>query len=81
MEVCWPDDTQQQLSSAFLRKNCQCADCKAVRRSGTEELTVHGEIKVTDIVPIGAYAAQLIFSDGHARGIFPWRYLKSLVDE
>ena len=80
MEIRWQDGTEQPLSHVFLRENCQCADCKAVRRSEDKALTVPCEIKVTGIVPVGAYAMQLIFSDGHTRGIFPWLYLKSLGD-
>ena len=26
------------------------------------------------------YGAQLVFSDGHARGIYPWQYLAQLAD-
>lgn len=81
LEIRWQDGTGQQLSNAFLRKNCQCADCKAARRRGARALSERDEIWVTDIIPVGAYAVQLIFSDGHVRGIFPWKYLKSLVDE
>jgi DUF971 family protein len=28
--------------------------------------------------PVGSYAVQLVFSDGHERGIFPWVYLREL---
>jgi DUF971 family protein len=31
-----------------------------------------------DALPIGRYAIQLHFSDGHDRGIYPWAYLREL---
>jgi prepilin-type processing-associated H-X9-DG protein len=36
---------------------------------------------VTQIDPLGGYAVNLGFSDGHARGIFPWVYLRDLARE
>jgi DUF971 family protein len=38
------------------------------------------QIDVTAIVPRGANAVQLLFSDGHDRGIFPFAYLRELRD-
>ena len=31
-----------------------------------------------DVRAVGNYALQLVFSDGHERGIFPWGYLREL---
>jgi DUF971 family protein len=36
------------------------------------------EVTVTDIVPVGHYAVQPRFSDGHDTGIFTWDYLYEL---
>ena len=33
---------------------------------------------VTAVAPIGDYAINIAFSDGHARGIYPWSYLLEL---
>ena len=35
---------------------------------------------VSSVVPYGPNAVQLHFSDGHARGIFPFDYLRELVE-
>ena len=35
-------------------------------------------IAITAIVPVGDYAINIAFSDGHARGIYPWSYLMDL---
>lgn len=67
------------LSHQFLRHRCNCADC----RSGLPVLAVGGaqDLAIVEIRPVGAYAIQLVFSDGHDRGIYPWRYLRELVAE
>jgi DUF971 family protein len=79
VEIRWPDGTVQQLSGTFLRESCRCAHCLAIQRHGKEAPGTVRETCIVDIVPVGSYAVQLIFSDGHARGIFPWSYLKSLA--
>jgi DUF971 family protein len=36
------------------------------------------DVLITDIVPVGHYAVQPRFSDGHESGIFTWDYLYEL---
>lgn len=72
------DDHVATLSGAKLRESCRCAECSARARQGLA-VTAAEQTAVIDIVPIGAYAAQLRFSDGHERGIFPWTYLEELA--
>lgn len=42
------------------------------------ERTPPADLKITGLEPVGAYAITLQFSDGRARGIFPWAYLRAL---
>jgi DUF971 family protein len=81
LTIDWDDGTQQRLRNTMLRKSCMCADCRALRLRSGVELVVDAQTKITDIRMVGQYAAQIIFSDGHARGIFPWQFLKDLSDE
>jgi prepilin-type processing-associated H-X9-DG protein len=34
---------------------------------------------IAEIGAIGDYAINVVFTDGHARGIFPWTYLRELA--
>jgi DUF971 family protein len=36
------------------------------------------DVQITDITPVGHYAVQPRFSDGHDSGIFTWDYLYEL---
>ncbi len=36
------------------------------------------EVDITAIEPVGAYAVQLVFSDGHDSGLYSWDYLYNL---
>jgi DUF971 family protein len=77
LEIVWDDDTKQSLDNFELRNHCLCAECKNRHQNG-DNMTAPQQTVITDIRLVGSYAAQLIFSDGHDRGIFPWTYLKAI---
>jgi len=66
------------LSCEYLRVYSPSAE---VRGHGPGQETLQtGKINVaiTDIKPVGNYAVQLVFSDGHDTGIYSWPYLHEL---
>ncbi|GAB7539941.1 gamma-butyrobetaine hydroxylase-like domain-containing protein [Burkholderia sp. 22PA0099] len=73
----WADGRLGTLAHAALRDACPCAGCRARRLAG-EPVVTHPEVSVTDIRPMG-YGVQLVFDDGHDRGIFPWPFLAALA--
>ena len=79
LEILWSDGKKQRFPHAFLREQCQCAHCKSHRLQGKIVEVVSPQLRVTEILPVGMYGAQLIFSDGHDRGIYPWAYLRNLT--
>lgn len=68
-----------RLGAGVLRSACKCAHCLRARIDGTFPAGFDG-IAITQLSPIGGYAVNLAFSDGHARGIYPWSLLYSLRD-
>jgi DUF971 family protein len=62
-----------------LRAGCRCALCTRARIDGTFAPALSG-IEIEQVTPIGQYGLNLAFSDGHARGIFPFIYLAELAD-
>jgi DUF971 family protein len=72
------DGRRSTLAARTLRAACRCATCRAAERRGTP-VSPAADVTVCDVAPIGAYAAQLRFSDGHDRGIYPLPYLAELV--
>jgi DUF971 family protein len=66
-----------RLPAARLRAACKCAHCLRARIDGVFPQTFDG-IAITQLAPIGDYAVNLGFSDGHARGIYPWSLLLDL---
>jgi DUF971 family protein len=66
-----------RLSAERLRAACKCAHCVRARIDGVFPERFDG-IALVQVSPIGDYAINLGFSDGHARGIYPWAYLLAL---
>ena len=70
------EDGEHCLSHTRLRGACPCSQCRAARLSGAISL-VRDDVRVVQIESQG-YGVQLVFSDGHERGIYPWAYLRDL---
>jgi DUF971 family protein len=75
----WPDGGQTSVSAMVLRRACRCAECTA-RRARGEPAAGTAEVAITNIAAIGGYAVNIVFSDGHRRGIFPWAFLRTLAE-
>jgi len=77
LDIAWPDGTHTTLSHRLLRSGCRCAQCLQAARTGSTA-PVPAEIALVHIEAYGAGAVNLGFSDGHARGIYPFAYLRAL---
>jgi DUF971 family protein len=77
LHIEWPD-AHRALSAPMLRAACRCTHCRSAALRGRP---VEGEgAELVDATPIGHYAVQLRFADGHERGIYPWAYLLELAE-
>lgn len=66
------------FTAEFLRVESPSAEVKG--HGAGQEITVPGkrDVAITRIEPVGNYAVRLIFSDGHATGLFSWTYLLTI---
>ncbi len=76
LRLAWTD-AAISLGHATLRQACRCAECQFKRHHGMP-IDTPPDVRITTIAPAG-YGVQLVFSDGHARGLFPWAYLAALA--
>lgn len=74
--VQWSATEMQVVSHQRLRGACPCAKCRAARIQGRIAL-VDADVELIAMNPMG-YGLQMVFSDGHDRGIYPWIYLREL---
>lgn len=80
LRLCWPDGLEKALSAMTLRNACRCAACTHLRRCGGHlQMDTDTQISMRQVTEFGVAGLQLVFSDGHRRGIFPWGYLRQLT--
>ena len=78
MEIHFDDDSHYTLSYEFLRVHSPSAEVRG-HGPGQETLqTGKRKVDILSVEPVGSYAIQPRFSDGHSTGIYAWDYLHSL---
>jgi len=75
MEIRFSDGRAFRLPYEFLRVYSPSAEVRG-HGPGQEVLqTGKREVEIRSLEPVGAYAVQPVFSDGHDTGIYSWEYL------
>lgn len=75
LEIAFADGKVFKLPYEFLRVNSPSAEVRG-HGPGQEVLQVgKSEVEIRSLEPVGSYAVQPAFSDGHATGIYAWEYL------
>jgi DUF971 family protein len=75
LEIVFADDARFRLPFEYLRVFSPSAEVRG--HSVGEPLLVTGksQVMVEQIEPVGNYAVQLYFDDGHSTGIYSWSTL------
>jgi len=92
--ILWSDRHESIYSLEQLRKLCPCAVCREIRDKENEvrgELKVGSftkiplinpsipqKIEVEEIEPVGRYAIQFRWNDGHDTGLYAFEYLRAI---
>ena|SRR5437868_6875737 len=88
MEIDWKDGHKSHYKFQYLRDACPCATCEEEReQSGAEagapakpkpgSLPMFKEkMRPTEVSPVGKYAINFVWNDGHQHGIYAWEYLR-----
>ena len=78
LEISFSDGRRFELPYEFLRVYSPSAEVRG-HGPGQEVLqTGKKEVDILSLEPVGSYAVQPHFSDGHATGIYSWDYLYEL---
>ena len=81
LELQYADGAIAKLSCEYLRVYSPSAEVMG-HGPGQEVLQVGKvNVRITDIKPVGNYALQLVFDDGHDTGLYSWDYLYKLHAE
>lgn len=80
LQITWTPDHVGSYPTKYLRGECACAGC-VDEHTGIRTLdqtTIPPDIDITAIQPVGNYAIQITWSDGHSTGIYSWDHLAHL---
>lgn len=86
----WNDQTTTVWTARQLRASCPCATCREKKRGESDKqndpkqaisLPILSKaeaqpLRVASMSPVGSYAYQISFSDGHSSGIYPFALLR-----
>jgi len=89
VDIVWADGHPSHYDFAYLREKCPCASCNEERNkkevlagvgaSSSSLLPMYKpKPRAQAAVPVGNYAIQISFSDGHGAGIFSYDHLRTI---
>jgi DUF971 family protein len=80
----WDDGGETFIALERLRRACPCAGCQGERDimgnlyQPPEKLLAAPAFELVKVIPVGGYALQLVWADGHATGLYSFEYLRQL---
>jgi ATP-binding protein involved in chromosome partitioning len=83
LAIRWSDGRESVYDVRDLRLACGCATC-VDEWSGSgllDPASVPADVRPLKIEPVGRYAIQIAWSDGHSTGIYPFERLRRLADD
>lgn len=80
LRILWSDQREDLYSWRDLRINCACAACVSedTGQRTLDPASIPEDIQGLQTRPVGRYALQVQFSDGHSTGIYTYKHLRRL---
>jgi DUF971 family protein len=84
VDIEWADGHRSHYEFSYLRERCPCAVCNDERGRKSDTLQsgplplYKARVTARSASPVGHYAVQFDFSDGHTTGIFSFGYLREI---
>lgn len=82
----WTDGFKSVIKIEKLRNECPCADCreKAEQSGKTNKFIMPtfspGKNDLKSLTPVGNYAINPVWGDGHDTGIYPWEFFRVIFE-
>ncbi len=84
LRIEWDDGHVGRYTMQTLRDNCPCASCRIEREEAEGTMTLPvltpGKYDLRGVEPVGSYALQISWGDGHRTGIYTYEYLRQLCE-
>ncbi len=89
IEIDWKDGHHSSYGIEYLRDWCPCATCTGAHGTEPRKKTssepenspfrmYKPREKMNNVEPVGGYALRIVWSDGHAAGIYSWDHLRTI---
>jgi DUF971 family protein len=82
VQVDWGDGHHSKYTLEYLRANCPCAACAAGSQKPAtppSPFQMYKKVlKMNGVEPIGRYALQFRWNDGHSTGIYSFDHLRNI---
>jgi DUF971 family protein len=89
VDITWADGHSSHYDFAYLRDHCPCATCNEERDKKQQLASASSaqfaplpmfkpKARAQSASPVGNYAIQISFSDGHSTGIYSYDHLRSI---
>ncbi len=77
-EIAWAGGPRVIIPPLQLRDACPCAGCieEGTGRKLLDTASIPADIRPLAIDPVGSYAVQIRWSDGHSTGLYSWETLR-----
>jgi len=88
VDIEWKDSHKSHFSFSWLRDACPCATCNDEREASGRKIGEPPKLKPgalpmyreparpLEIAPVGKYAINFHWNDGHSSGIYSWEFLR-----
>ncbi|MDC0144194.1 DUF971 domain-containing protein [Verrucomicrobia bacterium] len=83
----WNDDAEHFVSLEALRRACPCASCAGETdvmgnvAKGPETAFTEASFQIKHLQPVGGYAVQIFWKDGHGTGLYSHEYLRAIGEK
>ncbi|UCF68947.1 MAG: DUF971 domain-containing protein [Acidobacteriota bacterium] len=80
--IAWDDGREDYLSARRLRQECPCAECvdEITGERRLDPQSVSESLRALSISPVGSYAVQFQWSDGHQTGLYAFDRLRQIAE-
>jgi DUF971 family protein len=85
LAVKWANGSECFISLEKLRRACPCAGCQGEvdvlgnLHKGPDKILPPTAFELVRMTPVGTYAIQPLWADGHASGLFSFDYLRRIA--
>jgi DUF971 family protein len=85
LAIKWDDGSENYIPLEKLRRFCPCAGCKGEvdimgqLHKGPDQPLTPASLQLRVVNPVGAYALQPVWGDGHQSGIYSFDYLRRVA--